>query len=125
MYIFIINLYDEIYLYKPLTSRIANSEKYLICKNYKGIDSDLLENIKNIYINLDENNYKIDIENLKLPNQFLVKIDNFMNLFYNNQINIINNTIEYIKKNKKFNTKELYIEQEKNSNEWYRKYKFI
>lgn len=119
------NLYDEIYLYKPLTSRIANSEKYLICKNYKGIDNDLLENIKNIYLNLNENDYKIDIDNLKIPNNFLVKISDFMNLFYNNQIDIINNTIEDIKKNKKINTKELYIEQEKNANEWYRKYKFI
>jgi 23S rRNA U2552 (ribose-2'-O)-methylase RlmE/FtsJ len=119
------NLYDEVYLYKPLTSRIANSEKYLICKNYKGIDNDLLINIKNIYLNLDENNYKIDIENLKFPNSFLVKINDFMTLFYNNQIDIINNTIEDIKKNKKINTKELYIEQEKKANEWYRKYKFI
>ena len=69
------NLYEEVYLYKPLTSRIANSEKYLICKNFKGIDNDLLENIKDIYLNLDEKNFNIDIENLKLPNKFLVNLN--------------------------------------------------
>ena len=29
------NFYDTMYIYKPHTSRIANSEKYIICKNYK------------------------------------------------------------------------------------------
>ena len=119
------NLYDEIYLYKPLTSRIANSEKYLICKNFKGIDGNLLKDIKNIYLSLDENNYKIDIENLKLPNNFLVKLNEFINLFYNNQIEIIDNTIQNIKEKKTFNTKELFHEQTEKANEWYRKFKFI
>ena len=30
--------YEEIYLNKPLTSRPANSEKYIVAKNFKGID---------------------------------------------------------------------------------------
>jgi 23S rRNA U2552 (ribose-2'-O)-methylase RlmE/FtsJ len=28
--------YKEVFLYKPLTSRITNSEKYVVCKGYKG-----------------------------------------------------------------------------------------
>jgi hypothetical protein len=37
--------YKEVYLFKPLTSRPANSEKYLVCVGYKGVaqeDIDLL-----------------------------------------------------------------------------------
>ena len=34
--IFILSsVYDNVYICKPNTSRIANSEKYLVCKNYK------------------------------------------------------------------------------------------
>ena len=32
--------YEEIYLNKPLTSRPANSEKYIVAKNFKGIDKE-------------------------------------------------------------------------------------
>lgn len=46
--------YKEIIICKPLTSRIANSEKYIICKNfnpqenYKSILRNLISNYKNI-----------------------------------------------------------------------------
>lgn len=31
--------YDKVYIYKPFTSRLANSERYIICKGYKGIST--------------------------------------------------------------------------------------
>ena len=36
--------YEEIYFYKPDTSRTSNSEKYIVCKNFKG----LITNINNL-----------------------------------------------------------------------------
>lgn len=36
--------YQDVYIYKPLTSRITNSEKYLVCKGYIS-DKDLLNTI--------------------------------------------------------------------------------
>ena len=32
--------YEETYIYKPLTSRPANSEKYIVAKKFNGIHSD-------------------------------------------------------------------------------------
>ena len=31
--------YNEVYIYKPFTSRLANSERYIICKGFKGINT--------------------------------------------------------------------------------------
>ena len=42
-----------------------------------------------------------------------------MNLFYNNQIDIINNTIEDIKKIKKLIQKNYILNRKKTQNEWY------
>ena len=51
------NFYENIYIYKPNTSRVANSEKYVICKKYKSIDNNLrkylLDNYENILSNID------------------------------------------------------------------------
>lgn len=35
--------YTQVYIYKPLTSRPTNSEKYLVCKGFKGIEPDELD----------------------------------------------------------------------------------
>lgn len=35
--------YTSVYIYKPLTSRPTNSEKYLVCKGFKGITEDALD----------------------------------------------------------------------------------
>ena len=59
---FIACFYDEVNIYKPLTSRPANSEKYIIAKGFRGIDYKYLDqllsiiklwedNEENIYIN--------------------------------------------------------------------------
>ena len=39
------NLYEHIYLTKPFTSRSANSEKYIICCQFKGISDSYLHQL--------------------------------------------------------------------------------
>lgn len=44
--IYLLNLlYKEVIIYKPFTSRIANSEKYLICIGFKGVDNVLIDKL--------------------------------------------------------------------------------
>ena len=38
-------LYNEVIIDKPVTSRPANSEKYIICKDFLGIDTRYLEKL--------------------------------------------------------------------------------
>ena len=74
-FIFLLNyLYDEIYIIKPLTSRPANSEKYIICIRYK-----MVSNVDKIIVQL-MNNYELLLEhkitsilNVDIPICFLIK----------------------------------------------------
>ena len=71
------NVYEEVYIYKPHTSRTANSEKYIVCKKFRLNDSSYLHLFfYNILINLD-NNYIKRLFNFDLPLHFLNKIEKY------------------------------------------------
>ena len=38
----LIRSYKNVYIHKPCISRESNSEKYIICKNFKGYDSKII-----------------------------------------------------------------------------------
>lgn len=91
-------LYDEINIYKPLTSRPANSEKYIICKGFGGINPyDLMElrNIQYIWNNLKKKNKLYSILRY-VPDEFKNKIKAINTKFYENQCKYVNKTIELI-----------------------------
>lgn len=71
--------YDKVSIYKPLTSREANSEKYIICQNFK-----MTKNYSNII-----NNLKINFHDLRV--QKLTKIFKYdINIFFLNKIQEVN-----------------------------------
>ena len=39
------NLYENVFIFKPNTSRCANSEKYIICRNFKNNNKKIITNI--------------------------------------------------------------------------------
>lgn len=39
-------LYNEVYFTKPISSRVANSERFLVCKGFRGISRTLLEKLQ-------------------------------------------------------------------------------
>lgn len=58
--LYLINLfYDEVILTKPHTSRPANSEKYIVCKSFRGITQ---EQLQHFYMMIDEWNQCEDIQ---------------------------------------------------------------
>ena len=83
--------YEEIYFYKPDTSRLSNSEKYVVCKGFKGLNND----INKLLIDNYDNN---DI-NLFVPISFINDINNYNKMFIKNQIKNINEVIHIIKNN--------------------------
>lgn len=91
------NIYEDIYIYKPNTSRTANSEKYIICKNFRLDDTNhLYLFFYNIFNNFDKFYIK-RLFNFDLPLQFLNKIENINSIIGKKQIENINYTINYIK----------------------------
>jgi len=101
--------YDTLYIYKPFTSRIANSEKYIVCTNFNGIDNELLDNLFNV---LDKwNTYEDKTINYifkTIPSDFIDKIKEINIEIIDSQIKSINNTIDIIKTNKIITDKKWY-----------------
>jgi 23S rRNA U2552 (ribose-2'-O)-methylase RlmE/FtsJ len=92
------NLYDYVYIYKPYTSRVANSEKYVICKNYKNnnenINKEIINNFDYLLNNID-NIYSLF--NITLPKLFLKKIEEINAIYGQQQIENINTTLNFIR----------------------------
>ena len=92
------NLYDYVYIYKPYTSRVANSEKYIICKNFKNnnprIKTEIMNNFDYVMDNID-NVYSLF--NISLPKLFLKKIEEINAIYGQQQIENINTTLNLIR----------------------------
>ena len=100
------NLYDSVYIIKPYTSRIANSEKYIVCKGFRGVSGDFITNILSVFREvMDEKNGKqisglLDIE---IPYLFINKLEEYNAIFGQQQMENINNTINKIINREQFN----------------------
>ena len=134
-FIFLLYLFfDKVYIYKPNTSRIANSERYIICNGFKGCKKLLLcelLNILSIWNKIEKIDYKINNiidfnNNNKIKNEyekFKHKLNKINQNLEQKQINNINYTIELIEN--KPNEKCLYdnyINQIKIAKDWCNKY---
>ncbi len=92
------NLYENVYIYKPHTSRIANSEKYIICKNYKKNFTNNYDYIFNNYTQILENIDSLhSFFNIKIPKLFINKIEEINAIYGQQQIENINNTLNIIR----------------------------
>ena len=123
--------FEFVYIYKPETSRPANSEKYLICMYYKNNKSDkikkiLLNNIEKWYkiSQTIENNNSVIFKNIKVDNMFINKLNEYNEKYMNNQLFHLNSTIKLaqnkIEKEKYY---EIIENQVKNAISWCNKYK--
>lgn len=88
----LIRSYKNVYIHKPCISRESNSEKYIICKNFKGYDSKI--------INILCHGFNKSL-NIPLSKYTVNEIININNLYCNNQIKKIQSGIKLIK-NKTF-----------------------
>ena len=108
--------FKNVYITKPFTSRPANSEKYVVCKNFTGIDDkyldDLLYLVSEWEILADQNKQVRDIfQNLVVPQEFQnglkmynrylanIQIKNILKTLCYIEIAIENSHINYIKQN--------------------------
>lgn len=95
--IYLLNyLYEEIYIIKPLTSRPANSEKYIICLRFR-----MVQNIEDI-IQKMINHYEVEHKNItsilknEIPLIFLDKLKDINSITGQTQIEHIQNVLSYM-----------------------------
>ena len=124
--------FEEVLIVKPLSSRPANSEKYLLCRNYIMNNEDynkFNELFKEIILSKD---LRL-LENENAPYRFLKHITNYNKYYTDRQIRYINKTIELISKINKINSnneiinerlflKNIYNSNKKYAIEWCKNY---
>lgn len=120
------SFYEDCYIYKPFFSRNSNSEKYLICKNFKfNPDSkelnDKIQILENILKQADNKLFIHDIfPKLTIPDEYK-NIFKYINIsIANTQQIIINNIITYIKGNNYFGEEyHNYKDEQIKANKWW------
>ena len=110
--IYILNVYyEKVYITKPNMSRIANSERYLVCINFLLDDSrEIVNNFSKFYKDLNKKSFIQRFLNVEISYLIIVKLEEFTAILGQQQIenivltlNLIENKkgekIENIKKN--------------------------
>ncbi len=95
-------LYEDVIISKPMTSRPANSEKYILCSRFKMVSNieQIKDRICSIYTQVQSKPYT-SILQLELPNLFLSKIREINSIFGQSQISTILSVLTYISDDKK------------------------
>ena len=92
-------LYERVYIYKPNTSRLANSEKYIVCKYYINTEENR-EMFKVIIPNILKNSNSISsILNFEIPLLFLNKLEEINAILGQQQLETISSTLGIINNN--------------------------
>ena len=90
------SLYKEVYILKPFSSRLANSEKYIVCKYYKGLNDKIYNNLLLEYEKLNDPHSISSIFDFEIDYYFINKIEEFNAIFGQQQIENINQTLNLI-----------------------------
>ena len=113
-------IYKNVYITKPLTSRPANSEKYIVATGYKGVPESFIKSMFSILENWDnvtKNKKDMVFENIHVPKDFIEYIKKINSKYNYIQKIFIKRTLSYIKnKKKKYSLEQ---EQEYHANIWF------
>ena len=94
------NLYSEVYVSKPCTSRYANSERYIVCKNFRLKTSDaILPHLVDMFKQLEafpQNSAMTSVIPIEHDSYFLNKMEECNAIIGQQQMETINATIHLI-----------------------------
>jgi hypothetical protein len=86
-------IFEEFYISKPVTSRPANSEIYIIGKRYKGYSQNLIDKLKYELYNWNQDSPNKTVYNIK--QEFYSRILYASYEIYQRQINFVNLTVKF------------------------------
>jgi 23S rRNA U2552 (ribose-2'-O)-methylase RlmE/FtsJ len=118
------NFYKDMYFIKPLTSRPANSEKYVVCTGF--FKNDMYDSfIEILHSNITDYNTDVLLNDIDVPLSFLQDIVNFNSYYVSQQIAHIVHTFSLIENsfNDDNKIKEIIKLQIKKALKWCHKYK--
>lgn len=98
------SIYEDVFIYKPNTSRYANSEKYIICKNYvldtekSNLYTEQFIKILKMVENSDDNSvFPKRLFNIGLPCKFKTSVEEINAVFGQQQLECIVETLNLIR----------------------------
>jgi 23S rRNA U2552 (ribose-2'-O)-methylase RlmE/FtsJ len=101
-------MYKHVFIVKPSTSRMANSEKYIVCKYFKGTNPTLINKIISQFHKLKEHEYIASILDDNLDLYYLNKLEEYNAIFGQQQIENISSTINLMSYKNKNDKLELF-----------------
>jgi len=116
-------LYSEVYITKPLTSRPSNSERYVICKKFKGIDNKIINKFEDLLKEINdkekENFFLADIlPDYEIDINFKYTLNISSIILSDIQHESINKMIKYINSGNYYgNMYHKYLEAQQNAND--------
>jgi 23S rRNA U2552 (ribose-2'-O)-methylase RlmE/FtsJ len=128
---FISCLYDEVYLVKPLTSRPANSEKYMVALSYHGFNSNLeelyyisqLENLLNQWDSINSQSLTFSSIFETPPSRFYERISLYNKISFDEQNKYVVKTLDIIKNKPSWKELEMILdEQTEKAIDWCQNY---
>ena len=94
------SFYESVYIVKPYTSRYANSEKYIVCKNFMcSNNSSFYSILYSAFVKMTQNNGDkpvVRFLNIPLSYQFIIKMEEYNAVFGQQQLENIHYTISLI-----------------------------
>ena len=90
------SLYKQVFIVKPYTSRLANSEKYIVCKYFKGCSDKFIDRIIHEYPKLKTKPFISSILNYNLDYYYINKLEEYNAIFGQQQIENISSTLSMI-----------------------------
>ena len=94
------SFYESVYIVKPYTSRYANSEKYIVCKNFIYPNNSTFYNtLYDAFVKMTQNNGNKNVVrflNLPLSYHFIIKMEEYNAVFGQQQLENIHYTISLI-----------------------------
>tara|TARA_B100001057_G_scaffold185347_1_gene186084 strand:+ start:6751 stop:7920 length:1170 start_codon:yes stop_codon:yes gene_type:complete len=93
--------YSKVYIIKPNTSRYANSERYVVCKNFKGgVTENLINHLSSIFKKLNTDNNIRRFLNIDVPYLLLNKIEEINAIIGQQQLENILQTLNILDNSK-------------------------
>jgi 23S rRNA U2552 (ribose-2'-O)-methylase RlmE/FtsJ len=93
------SLYEKCYIIKPNTSRNANSEKYIVCKLFKSMNTDILIS-KLVSFNFGNTKTILRVLNIKIPYLYINKLEDINAILGQQQLENILYTLHLLDNSK-------------------------
>lgn len=91
-------VYKNVALFKPLTSRRSNSEKYIVCMGYKGMNTKDINNLENMLESMKRGELQDLYTSYELSDKMIKKMIELNTQLANKQFQAMNEIVAYIKK---------------------------